>query len=197
MRSLPLADPGTPDVRSPGRYLWWVARGQLPTIIGGITFGTIWMVAQSVMPAIIGKAIDAGVADQNMSQLWLWALALLGVGVVQAAAGIVRHRFAVQNWLIAAYRTVQLVARVVNRGGMLKPGMSGNVAVTLAERENALVVPDEAVFAEGAQSFVFKVNPDSTVSRTAISLGIRDSSRVEVVHGLEPGVRVVRSTPAS
>ena len=84
MRSLPLADPGTPDVRSPGRYLWWVARGQLPTIIGGITFGTIWMVAQSVMPAIIGKAIDAGVADQNMSQLWLWALALLGVGVAGA-----------------------------------------------------------------------------------------------------------------
>jgi ABC-type multidrug transport system fused ATPase/permease subunit len=121
MRSLPLADPGTPDVRSPGRYLWWVARGQLPTIIGGITFGTIWMVAQSVMPAIIGKAIDAGVADQNMSQLWLWALALLGVGVVQAAAGIVRHRFAVQNWLIAAYRTVQLVARHAVRLGATLP----------------------------------------------------------------------------
>lgn len=121
MRSLPLADPGTPDVRSPGRYLWWVARGQLPTIIGGITFGTIWMVAQSVMPAIIGKAIDAGVADQDMSQLWLWALALLGVGVIQAAAGIVRHRFAVQNWLIAAYRTVQLVARHAVRLGATLP----------------------------------------------------------------------------
>ncbi|MGH3505940.1 MAG: ABC transporter ATP-binding protein [Nocardioidaceae bacterium] len=121
MRSLPLADPGTPDVRSPGRYLWWVARGQLPTIIGGVTFGTIWMVAQSVMPAIIGKAIDAGVADQDMSQLWFWALALLGVGIVQAAAGIVRHRFAVQNWLIAAYRTVQLVARHAVRLGATLP----------------------------------------------------------------------------
>ena len=118
---LPLADPGTPDVRSPGRYLWWVARGQLPTIIGGVTFGTIWMVAQSVMPAIIGKAIDAGVADQDMSQLWFWALALLGVGIVQAAAGIVRHRFAVQNWLIAAYRTVQLVARHAVRLGATLP----------------------------------------------------------------------------
>ena len=92
-----------------------------------------------------------------------------------------------------ATRTVQLVARVGNRAGMLRPGMSGNVAVTLAERPNALVVPDEAVFAEGAQSFVFKVNPDSTVSRVPISLGIRDSSRVEVLTGLEPGARVVRT----
>jgi ABC-type multidrug transport system fused ATPase/permease subunit len=121
MRSLPLADPGSPDARSPGRYLWWVARGQLPTVIGGVTFGTIWMVAQSVMPAIIGKAIDAGVADQDMSQLWFWAMALLAVGVVQAAAGILRHRFAVANWLIAAYRTVQLVTRHTVRLGATLP----------------------------------------------------------------------------
>ena len=54
-------------------------------------------------------------------QLWFWALALLGVGIVQAAAGIVRHRFAVQNWLIAAYRTVQLVARHAVRLGATLP----------------------------------------------------------------------------
>ncbi len=121
MRPLPLADPGTPDARSPARYLWWVARGQLPTILMGVTFGTIWMVAQSVMPAIIGKAIDDGVTNDDMSQLWMWAMVLLVVGVVQAAAGIVRHRFAVSNWLIAAYRTVQVVSRHTVRLGATLP----------------------------------------------------------------------------
>ena len=67
--------------------------------------------------------------------------------------------------------------------------MSANVLVTFAERAQALAVPDEAVFAEGNQSFVYVVKPDSTVARTAIELGTRDSSQVEVVSGLEAGRR--------
>ena len=92
-----------------------------------------------------------------------------------------------------ATRTVQIVARVANPHHRLQSGMSGNVAVTLAERPRALCVPDEAVFAEGNQSFVFVVQPDSTVQRVAIELGIRDSSGVEVLSGLTAGARVVRT----
>lgn len=121
MRSLPLSDPGIPDVRSPGRYLWWVARGQLPTVIGGVVFGIVWMVAQSVMPAVIGRAIDAGVAAQNLQRLEFWSAVLLGIGVLQAVTGIARHRFAVANWLIAAYRTVQVVTRHAVRLGATLP----------------------------------------------------------------------------
>jgi ABC-type multidrug transport system fused ATPase/permease subunit len=121
MRSLPLPDPGTPDVRSPGRYLWWIARGQMPTVIGGVSFGIVWMVAQSIMPAVIGRAIDEGVRAQNMQRLWLWSSVLLGVGVLQALAGILRHRFAVANWLTAAYRTVQVVTRHAVRLGATLP----------------------------------------------------------------------------
>jgi ABC-type multidrug transport system fused ATPase/permease subunit len=121
MRKLPLADPGTPDVRSPGRYLLWVANGQKVTMAVGAVFGTIWMVAQSVMPAIIGRAIDQGVNAGDMRRLWYWAGALLMVGVIQAAAGILRHRAAVSNWLTAAYRTVQLVTRHSTRLGATLP----------------------------------------------------------------------------
>ena len=88
-------------------------------------------------------------------------------------------------------RTIQLEARVPNPDRQLKPGMSANVSVTLAERPNALVVPDEAIFAEGGQNFVYVVKPDSTVARTAVALGLRDSSRVEIVRGLAVGQRVV------
>lgn len=90
-------------------------------------------------------------------------------------------------------RTVQLVARAANPHQLLKSGMSANVSVTFSERANALMVPDEAVIAEGTQTFVFVVKPDSSVAKTAIVLGTRDSSQVEVVHGLEAGQRVVRA----
>lgn len=90
-------------------------------------------------------------------------------------------------------RTVQLVASVPNPGRRLRPGMSADVRVTIAQRGSALMVPDEAVFAEGNQDFVYVVKPDSTVARAAVRLGTRDSARVEVVSGLEAGARVVRA----
>jgi ABC-type multidrug transport system fused ATPase/permease subunit len=121
MRQLPLTHPGTADARSPHRYLWWVARGQWTTLAGATTFGVVWMVAQALMPAIIGRAIDTGVAAQDTRALLAWGGLLLAVGVVQAAAGIMRHRFAVTCWLTAAYRSVQLVARKTTELGATLP----------------------------------------------------------------------------
>jgi membrane fusion protein (multidrug efflux system) len=90
-------------------------------------------------------------------------------------------------------RTIQIVAKFPNPGRKLRSGMSADVAVGISEREGALLVPDEAVFAEGNQVFVYRVNPDSTVARAAITIGSRDSARVEVLSGLSLGDRVVRA----
>lgn len=95
--------------------------------------------------------------------------------------------------LDATSHTVQLVARVRNRGGKLRAGMSADVTATLGERAQALTVPDEAVFSEGNQSFVYLVKTDNTVMRQAIVLGTRDSTRAEVTQGLKAGDRVVRA----
>ncbi len=121
MRHLPLADPGTADHRSPGRYLWWLMKGQWRTLLGGMLFGIIWMVCQAVMPAVIGHAIDDGIAAKDTSSLLQWTLAMTAIGILQAVSGIVRHRFAVTNWLTAAYRTVQLVARQATHLGATLP----------------------------------------------------------------------------
>ncbi|MGC4941061.1 ABC transporter ATP-binding protein [Kribbella sp. DT2] len=111
MKQLPVADPGTPDHRSAARYLLWVARGQKATLLGGMTFGMLWMGAQAFVPAILGKAIDEGIAGGDTERLLEWTALLFAVGVVQALAGIMRHRFAVSNWLSGAYRTVQVITR--------------------------------------------------------------------------------------
>ncbi|MBO9523638.1 MAG: ABC transporter ATP-binding protein [Nocardioidaceae bacterium] len=111
MRQLPLDHPGTADTRGPWRFLLWIIKGQWHTVLLGMLFGVIWMTASAVIPAVIGKAIDAGISEHDSAALWRWAAVLFGVGLVQAVSGIVRHRFAVTNWLTAAYRVVQLVAR--------------------------------------------------------------------------------------
>jgi ABC-type multidrug transport system fused ATPase/permease subunit len=121
MRPLPVADPGVPDHRSPTRFLLWLASRTLPTLLGGAGVGILWMVSQAFMPAVVGKAIDAGIRARNLDALTVWALLLLGLGLVQAVAGVVRHRLAVFNWLSAAYRTVQLTIGQANRLGATLP----------------------------------------------------------------------------
>ncbi len=136
MRSLPLTDPGTPALRSPGGYLWWVARGQWLSLLGGITFGVLWMSGQAVVPFLLGRAIDQGVAAEDTAALVRWSLALLAVGLLQAVAGVFRHRFAVGNWLLATLRTQQLVSRQAARLGASLPAQvpTGDVvSVTAAD----------------------------------------------------------------
>jgi ABC-type multidrug transport system fused ATPase/permease subunit len=121
MRELPPADPGIPDDRSATRYLGWLARRTWSSITGAVLFGILWMICQTLAPAIIGRAIDAGLTDRDFGALLNWSLVLLGVGLVQAAAGVTRHRLAVFNWLAGAYRTVQVAVRQSNRLGSALP----------------------------------------------------------------------------
>ncbi|MEK7347772.1 MAG: efflux RND transporter periplasmic adaptor subunit [Candidatus Eisenbacteria bacterium] len=90
-----------------------------------------------------------------------------------------------------ATRAARIIARVANPGGKFRPGMSASVSVLLSERAQALVVPSEAVFSEGGQSFVYVVKADSTVERAALTLGTRQADVVEVVRGITSGARIV------
>lgn len=173
MRKPPIPDPGIPDFRSPGRYLLWLARGQWQTILGGVVFGTIWMVSQSLMPAVIGRAIDAGVAQGDGRRLVYWALVLLAIGIVQAVAGIIRHRFAVGNWMVAAYRTVAVVSRhVVRLGATLPRRVATGEVVAIASSDLAHVGNLMDVIARGVGSVVSFVVVALILLHTSLVMGL-------------------------
>ncbi len=109
MRPLPYDHPGTPVLTSPMAFLGWVGRRQWRTLLGGVTFGVIWMVAQALIPATLAKAIDEGIIPGDTGALLRWSGALLGLAAVTALAGAARHQLAVANWLRAAFRSVQLI----------------------------------------------------------------------------------------
>lgn len=99
----------------------------------------------------------------------------------------------VEPLLDAATRSARLVARVTNPEGKFHPGMSANVSAVLGERLEALTIPNEAVFVDGNQAYVFEILENGTVTRRAVSLGTRLADSVEVLGGLQPGARVVRA----
>lgn len=117
MRTPPYRDPGEPDLRSPGRYLVWLTRLQLRTLAGAMAFGVLWMLAPALMPAALGLAINRGIVGHDSAQLLLWCGVILALGVLLAVCGTFRHRFAVTNWLVAAFRSASLVGRHATRVG--------------------------------------------------------------------------------
>ena len=173
MRRLPLDHPGTADVRSPSRFLWWVARGQWHTLLLGMACGIVWMSAQAVMPAVIGRAIDRGVSAKDGQALLMYAGVMLAIGLLQAVSGIMRHRFAVTNWLTAAYRTVQLVSRhTVHLGGTLPRKVSTGEVVAIGTNDLSSIGQVMDVSARFAGAVVSFVLVAAILLATSVPLGL-------------------------
>ena len=140
---LPYADPGRPDIRSPARLLLWVGRQQLAMLSAGVALGILWMVAQALMPYALGRAVEDGLVEDDHGSLAVWVGVLLGLGAIQAGAGVMRHRVAVMNWLQASFRLVQVVAHHAARAGPA-------VRERLSTGEVVATVSNDAMRAGGA-----------------------------------------------
>ncbi|MCW2845480.1 MAG: yheI 1 [Nocardioides sp.] len=150
-----------------------MAKGQWRTLAAGMFFGIVWMSTQAVMPMVIGLAIDRGVADQDRGELVKWALVMLLIGLVQAASGIIRHRFAVTNWLTAAYRTVQLVARqTVHLGGTLPRKVSTGEVIAIGTSDLSHIGQVMDVTARFAGAIVSFLLVSVILLRTSVTLGL-------------------------
>lgn len=88
-------------------------------------------------------------------------------------------------------RTALVKARIPNATRRLKPGMFANLDLTLKLKDNAVVIPEDAVMASGDRTLVYVVGADDTAQIRPVKLGIRMAGSVEVVSGLQGGERVV------
>jgi membrane fusion protein (multidrug efflux system) len=92
----------------------------------------------------------------------------------------------------ASGRSLELRARLANRGGRLRPGMFVRVRVVLGERAGALLIPEQAIVPSGNEYFVFRV-VDDRAHRVRVQTGLRRDAQVEIVQGLNAGDRIVTS----
>ncbi len=87
-------------------------------------------------------------------------------------------------------RSVKLTAIVDNPDLSLRPGMFMNAWLEVAKRENAILIPEEAIVGEGPLQIAFAVK-DNKVERRIIKVGQRENGQVEVMSGLSLGDQVV------
>ena len=98
--------------------------------------------------------------------------------------------YAVEPAVDEASRTVLLRARVPNPGVRLKPGMFARVNLVLGTRENALLVPEQAIVPRGRDNFVFRI-VGGKAAMAKVELGLRRTGDVEILKGLAAGDAIV------
>jgi len=92
-------------------------------------------------------------------------------------------------------RSVRVRARLANPDGVLRSGMFARARVVFSVREDALVVPEEALVPLGDKQFIIKVvaGPGGAQlsQRIEARLGQRAKGKVELLAGVEEGDLVV------
>ena len=106
---------------------------------------------------------------------------------------------ALDSQLDANGRSLLVRARLANPDGVLRSGMFARTRTLLAVRDNALVVPEEALVPQGGKQFLIKVvsGPQGKVSqRLEARIGVRVPGKVEILDGVADGDTVVTAGQA-
>ena len=96
-------------------------------------------------------------------------------------------------------RSVGIRACIDNRQLQLRPGMFARVNAVFGVRDNARVIPEEAIIPQGGKQFVLKLLPGPEGSspatritkRVEVKVGLRSPGKVEILEGLDVGDTVV------
>ena len=95
--------------------------------------------------------------------------------------------------LDTATRTLRARIVFANRDGALKPGMYANVALLAGTRQDALLVPTEAVIRTGKRTVVIVAEGEGRFRPAEVTLGPEHEGTIVILSGLEEGQHVVTS----
>ena len=139
--------------------------------------------------------VDYRLPERFQSKLRRGQTALLDVDALpgrQYSAQIL----AIDPLIDANGRSIGVRACIDNRLLQLRPGMFARVNTVFGVKEDARVVPEEAIVPQGGKQFVIKLISAAdlsalTTQRVEVKLGLRSPGKVEILDGLTAGDTVV------
>jgi len=87
-------------------------------------------------------------------------------------------------------KTMLSEIEIPNPKGELRPGMFATVRIVVEQKNDALLIPVEALVVEKVKSSVFAV-ADGKAKKVPVKTGFNDGSSVEILEGLRPGEPVI------
>jgi HlyD family secretion protein len=95
-------------------------------------------------------------------------------------------------------RTLLVEVDLPNPKGEILPGMYGEATISLEERKDAVILPAKTVHRdEEGRGFVYVVNDEGIVHKTAVTTGLDNGIDLEIRGPLKGGERIADATVAS
>jgi len=88
-------------------------------------------------------------------------------------------------------RTLRVKAELSNPAGRIRPGLFAHTDLGVSEREDVIVVPNDAVVQRADGAVIFRLNDSERVERVLVETGVQLEGWVEISSGLSPGDVVV------
>jgi len=92
--------------------------------------------------------------------------------------------------------TFRAIVEVRDPSRQVKPGLFGRVRIQYDQRDNALLIPKQAVLEEDNESAVFVVQ-DSLAVRRTVTTGYANGDQIEILDGVAEGEQVVTTGQAT
>jgi membrane fusion protein (multidrug efflux system) len=167
--------------------------------VAGLRRVSVGAFVQAAAEVVNLEQIDPLKVDFRVPEVFLAAVRA-GQRIAVSVDALAGEQFAgevmaVDPLVDAAGRSIVIRARLANPDDKLRPGVFARVGLTLAERENAVFVPEQSLVPQGDKHFVFKVvdggDGKTSVRLTQVKLGQRQKALAEIVEGLAAGDTVV------
>jgi membrane fusion protein (multidrug efflux system) len=88
-------------------------------------------------------------------------------------------------------RTLRVKAELPNPEGRIRPGLFAHTDLGVSERNDVIVVPNDAVVQRADGAVIFRLNDSGRVERQLVETGVQLEGWVEISSGLSPGDVVV------
>lgn len=133
--------------------------------------------------------VDFSVPETLLAQIKLGQSIDVSVGAYpnQTFEGVIT---AIAPQIDVSGHSVTIRARLPNKDLKLRPGLFAQVSITLEVKDNALLVPEQAIWPIGQDKTVFIVEDGKAVQKT-VTLGQRQDGMAEIVSGISENDEIV------
>ncbi len=92
---------------------------------------------------------------------------------------------------VATYKTT---LQFIKENSGIKSGMTANIDILTAQKENVIVVPQRAVVAKDGDKFIKVLKDDGTIEEIKVETGLRGSNgNIEIIEGIKEGDKIITS----
>ena len=104
-------------------------------------------------------------------------------------------RIAPQGRAIQNVTTFEVTTEISNPSKILKPGMNASVEIMAADRQNVLVIDNEAIMDRRGRKMVIPLIDGQPSRPMPVETGVRGWDMTEIISGVEEGTEVLVMTP--